>query len=783
MRRVLSLERRQGYRNRAAAGGLERFVRQQVGRGAGELRDLLPLLEAYQSASASERAAAIEAAMRSLESAAPSLPPLGQQTEPPLPAPRSPLAAPLHAPADLARAIEDAPGMRKPMSQALRKQGVETIREALYYFPRLHYDYRSAGSAGAIRPGEMTTLLGIVRSVHSTNTRRKIKITTLMIETGAGSVAVRWFNQPYIGKQMPVGSRVAISGEAEMFEGRLYFKPRDHERLDEGGTLTHADRVVPIYPLGGGLAQRSLRGFMRRLVDEYAGSIEDYLPGAIVEQFDLMALPQAVSRYHFPDDLGERDQAQHRLAFDELFLIQMGLLARKREQQKPVPGTGIQVDQRLSAELESGLPFSLTEAQQRVIGEILHDIERDIPMNRLVQGDVGSGKTVVAAAALLQMVRAGKQAALMAPTEILAEQHHRTLSELLGPLDITCTLLVGSTPAPQRRDLNEWLSRGSPQIVVGTHALIQESVEFASLGLAIVDEQHRFGVEQRAVLQRKGMAPHLLTMTATPIPRTLAMTLYGDLDISLIDQMPPGRLPVHTSWVRSAVEAYAVVRREIEAGNQAFVICPVIEESVDEDMSSVLAEHQSLQKFTFPDEKIGLLHGRMKPADKEAALRAFRDGECQILVATSVVEVGIDIPAATVIVVRDAHRFGLAQLHQFRGRVGRRGDQGWCLLVSNAEGDAAGKRLQALEASTNGFDLAEVDLKLRGPGQFWGTHQSGFPELRVGRLSDLRTLELSRKVASRILESDPDLSHPQHQPLRAAVADFWSSTLDPSVRD
>lgn len=368
----------------------------------------------------------------------------------------------------------------------------------------------------------------------------------------------------------------------------------------------------------------------------------------------------------------------------------------------------------------------------------------------------------------------------MAPTEILAEQHFATLSGVLEPFDVHCELLIGSMTKALKRQTRERIANGSAQVVVGTHALIQDEVELPNLGLAITDEQHRFGVEQRTTLRQKGLHPHTLAMTATPIPRTLAMTIYGDLDVSTLDEMPPGRLPVITTWSRTAAEAYGVVRDEVRKGRQAFIICPVIEESAESDMRSVVAEHKELQSLTFSDLNVGLLHGRMKAVQKDETLAAFRRGEFDILVATSVVEVGIDVPNATVMVIRDAHRFGLAQLHQFRGRVGRGGDQAFCVLLSSAEGDEAVERLHALTATEDGFALAEEDLRLRGPGEFWGTRQSGLPALRVAQLGDLKTIELARGVAREILAGDPELEAPEHTLIREGVMRFWADAADVS---
>jgi ATP-dependent DNA helicase RecG len=570
---------------------------------------------------------------------------------------------------------------------------------------------------------------------------------------------------------------VAISGEPDVFNERITFQPKDWERLEEGD-LTHTGRLVPVYPLTRGLFQKSLRALVRRIVEEYACAVEDHLSGDTVESLHLPSLELAIEQYHFPDDEEQKAWAEQRLAFDELLMIQLGLLQRKQEWQQPLPGVAIAIDDRQHEVFCRSLPFDLTGAQRRVTGEILGDMSRPVPMSRLLQGDVGSGKTVVAAAALLQSVGAGKQGVLMAPTEILAEQHFRTLSALLAPFDVRCDLLIGSTTRTEKRRIYEATRTGEAQVVVGTHALIQEGLEFADLGLAITDEQHRFGVEQRATLRQKGLHPHILAMTATPIPRTLAMTIYGDLDVSVIDEMPPGRLPIVTTWCRTPAEAYGVVRDEVRGGRQAFVICPVIEESMERDMRSVIAEHKELQNLVFPDLEVALLHGRMRPAEKESTLDAFRRGEYHVLVATSVVEVGIDVPNATVMVIRDAHRFGLAQLHQFRGRVGRGGEQAYCILLSASESDEARERLEALTATENGFELAEEDLRLRGPGEFWGVRQSGLPELKVARLGDLPTIDLARRAAGDILQNDPRLEAPESEALRRQVKRFWETAAD-----
>jgi ATP-dependent DNA helicase RecG len=683
----------------------------------------------------------------------------------------------VHTVEDLAQPIERIKGMRQSTVDALGRLGISTIRDLLYFFPRTHYDYTDTRSISRLRMGQKTTLVGTIVEVRHNRTARGVNITTAVISDDSGTIAVRWFNQPYMAKQLPRGARVAITGEPDVFNERWTFTPRDWEII-KSDELTHGARLAPIYPLTRGLFQRSLRGLMKRVVEEYAAALEDFLPVDLQEELRFPTLPEAIASYHFPVDEEQKSWAEQRLAFDELFLIQIGLLLRKRQLQQPVEGVAIPIEDALLERFCTSLPFALTGAQRRVMLEILDDMARPVPMNRLLQGDVGSGKTVVAAAALAQVMQAGKQGLLMAPTEILAEQHFATLQTLLEPLGICCELLIGSTTKAKRRKLLEGVKDGSVQVLVGTHALIQEGVELDEVGLAITDEQHRFGVEQRALLRQKGLSPHVLAMTATPIPRTLAMTLYGDLDLSSIDEMPPGRLPVVTTWAKRASEAYGVVRDEVRKGRQAFIICPVIEESAERDMRSVIAEHKELQSVVFRDLQVGLLHGRMKASEKDAVLSAFRRGEYHVLVATSVVEVGIDIPNATVMVIRDAHRFGLAQLHQFRGRVGRGGDQAFCVLLSDSEGENASERLEALTALDSGFDLAEEDLRLRGPGEFWGTRQSGLPELRVAQLGDVATIELARDAATELLKRDPELSSPEDAVLRAEVERFWAQAPD-----
>jgi len=531
---------------------------------------------------------------------------------------------------------------------------------------------------------------------------------------------------------------------------------------------------VPIYPLTEGIRQKRMRQIIWNAV-QYAHLAPEILPRSVRERLGLMPIQQAIAQIHFPDSEQAIDPARQRLVFEEFFLMQLGV-GMQRQRTRQERGIAMRIDaDRLNEMLHRIVPFELTNAQKRVIREIWSDMAQPHPMNRLLQGDVGSGKTIVAAAAILAAVDNQYQAAMMAPTEILAEQHYINLHRLFQPLGICVELLVGRLSNKQRQQARERIATGRGMVAVGTHALIQEGVEFARLGLAIIDEQHRFGVLQRAALRDKGVMPHVLVMTATPIPRTLTLTLYGELDVSIIDELPPGRKPVRTHWKtpEERLKVYAGVRKLIEEGRQAYVICPLIDESdkLQVRAAEQMAEH--LQKDVFPDLRVGLLHGRMKPAEKEAVMDAFRAGELQILVSTTVIEVGVDVPNAAAIVIEDADRFGLAQLHQLRGRVGRSEHQSYCVLIANPKSDDGQRRMDIMTRTNNGFLIAEEDLRIRGPGEIYGTRQSGMPSFRVADLvKDMRLLEVARQEAFHLLEYDPDLSRPEHAALREAVERF-----------
>ncbi len=740
---------------------------------------------------------------------------------PKAPAPPKPKAAATKAAPPVGEYLLDAavtavPNVGPAMAEKLGRLGIHTVRDLLYHLPREHLDFSALQAINDLPFDETVTTLGIIWEVENVRSSKIVR-TIARISDESGSIRAVWFNQPYLQKQLTRGTQIVMTGVKQRFGNAVQFTVKSHE-LTEQGDLVNTGRLVPVYPLTEGLSAKALRRATKWVVDRCASLVVDYLPLPVRDAAALMALPRALAEYHYPDSGEALEQAHKRLAFDELFIIQLGMLARRANWQTgpaapvivPEPGrvlagelAGAQMPSAAAALVptmtaplggglwgeqfatahcfEESLPFALTEAQRRVIREVLHDLARAQPMIRLVQGDVGSGKTVVAAAAMLAAVLCGYQGAIMAPTEILAEQHARGLGRMLAPFGIQVAALIGSQRAAQRREALAQVESGQAGVVVGTHALIQEGVTFARLGVAVVDEQHRFGVAQRELLRRKGGAesPHLLVMTATPIPRTLALSVYGDLDLSVIDQMPRGRKPIITLWRAGArrEEAYALVAHEVAQGRQAYIICPLIEESEVLEAKAAVAEYERLRTEVFPHLRLGLVHGGLKSAEKDATMRRFRDGEIDILIATAVVEVGVDVPNATVMLIEDADRFGLAQLHQFRGRVGRGEDQSYCYLLSEDASQTARERLLAVESTTDGLRLAEEDLRLRGPGEFFGTRQSGLPELRVAELTDAPLVALSRDAAETLWARDPYLQASENRPLRERVAIFWGGFM------
>ncbi len=827
LQKILALEERQGFRNKAVIGGLDKFAARWEADALNqaktpdqrvEVQAIVALLMGYPTLedpaararvvndilARARRAARGEPAVAPTlvetpaaptaeeavtAPAAESLPPAEPAPAPlPPPAPEAVCAAPAAPPRPAApklgleAPVTRLPGVGPRYAQLLAKLGIVTIRDLLWHFPRRYEDYSALKLISDLTLNEECTVIANVWDVQSRKARNGREIVQAIVGDSTGTIQVTWFN-PYMLRQIKQGHTVVLSGKIDVYFGRLVMTNPAWEPLDR--QLIHTGRLVPIYPMTQGVSARWLRRLIKQTVDAWAHQIEDYLPRAVRERQRLPSLGEALAQAHFPDNQERLAQARRRLSFDEFFFIQLGLL-RQRQKRQQEPTLPLPASPDLWETFTAALPYALTGAQQRALREIAADLAQSRPMSRLLQGDVGSGKTVVAAGAMWIAINQRAQAVLMAPTEILAEQHYRNLSRLFAQLPhpdgrpVNVALLTGSRSASEKEETRAAIAVGAVDVVVGTHALIQEGVTFARLGLAIIDEQHRFGVAQRAALREKGYNPHLLVMSATPIPRTLALTLYGDLDCSVLDEMPPGRQPIRTRWLRPVERerAYDFLRRRVQEGRQGFIICPLVEESETSDAKAAVAEYQRLQEEVFPELKLGLLHGRMKGEEKDAVMQAFARGEIDILVATSVVEVGIDVPNATVMLIEGAERFGLAQLHQFRGRVGRGEHPSYCILLSDADAGPSVERLAAMEETQDGFVLAQKDLELRGPGDFIGTRQSGLPPLTMARLSDVPTLEAARAEAELVFAADPGLAAPEHRLLRKQVVRFWHGRGD-----
>jgi ATP-dependent DNA helicase RecG len=677
-------------------------------------------------------------------------------------------------------------GVGPKNAASLEKLGMFTLGDMLYYFPRRYDDYSQLKPIQLLTYGEVVTVIGQIQSVINRPIRGgKMQIIEAVISDGTGALRISWFNQPWLINRLSEGMNIAVAGKVEQYLGRLVLNSPDWEPVET--EHLHTNRIVPVYPLTASITQKWLRQLMDQVIKFWAPRVADPLPEIIKQAAGLYGLGEAIHQAHFPDSQESLKASRERLAFDEIFYLQMGVLHQKRDWQAVV-GRIFDVPDDWLSERISALPFTLTGAQKRSVDDICVDVGSGRPMNRLIQGDVGSGKTVVAALAALMVVRGGAQVAIMAPTSILAEQHYKSFIKLMaveGALtENQIRLLTGDSNASERSSIQEGLDSGEVKVLIGTHALIEEPVTFKDLQLTIIDEQHRFGVDQRAALRSKGTNPHLLVMTATPIPRSLALTLYGDLDISVIDEMPAGREPVstHVLTPQERERGYSLIRSQVEAGRQAFIVYPLIEESDKLDtLKAAVDDHERLSKEIFPDLNLGLLHGKMKPDEKDRIMTDFHDQKYNILVSTTVIEVGVDVPNATVMLIEGANHFGLAQLHQLRGRVGRGGGQSFCLLVPDHADAAENERLLAMTETNDGFKLAELDLKQRGPGEFLGTRQSGYATtLKMASLTDVDLIEKARGHAQKMFEIDAELKAPDHALLAEALDRFWGNKGDRS---
>ncbi len=667
-------------------------------------------------------------------------------------------------------------GVGPKFAELLAKAGVETIEDLLYYVPRRYTDWSRIARVDDLKAGDRVTVVARVVSADLSRRGRR-QVFAAALEDESGAVFARWFNQPYLRNILSKGVRAVVSGEVrfDRHSRRIEFVNPSFEVLSdsEATELVHAGRIVPEYSQVGALSGRRIRRFVKTALDRFLDDLVDPLPAAVCAKRSLPGLREAMGDVHFPRSLEQAAAARARLAYEEFFLFQIIVGLRRLRAAEEERAVSFVWSAAAHERFLGSLPFSLTPAQERTIAEIRADMERGRPMNRLLQGDVGSGKTVVAAAVMHQAVANGYQAAIMAPTEILAEQHVRSLERLLVPLGDRVVLLRGGMKAAQRDESHEAIRTGAADVAVGTHALIQSDTEFAKLGLVVVDEQHRFGVEQRAALRDKGGAPDVLVMTATPIPRTLALTVYGDLDVSVLDELPPGRMPVRTAVRDEAgrVRLYHFLRNEMSEGKQVFIVYPLVEDSEKVELAAATEMYEKLRTRIFPEFSLGLVHGRMSPEEKDEVMERFQRGDVDLLVSTTVVEVGVDVPNATVMVVEHAERFGLAQLHQLRGRVGRGHHRSYCVLMVGAgASDEARERIQVLADTSDGFEIAEKDLELRGPGEFLGVRQHGLPRFSVADLGhDSRLLVRAREDAFGFLEGDPQLATVEGRLLREAL--------------
>lgn len=648
-------------------------------------------------------------------------------------------------------------------AKRLKKLGIETARDLLFYFPFRYDDFTKITKISELQIGTSANVVGQIELIQNKRSRgRGMNITEALIGGGTENLKAIWFNQPFITRNLRVGDKVSLAGKVEDDYGGLAMKSPVYEKIQTGGSAMHTQGLVPNYHLTANLTQKQIRFLIKQVIDSSA-QIIDWLPFEVKKNAKLMNLPDAARKIHFPADNSEMKKARERLAFDELFLIQLQSRMAKKNlslNQAPV----LEFYEAETKKFVNSLPFKLTDAQRKAAWEILRDMEKAKPMSRLLQGDVGSGKTVVALIAMLNAALNKKQSVLMAPTEILAKQHYNTACGLLKNFNIKIGLITMANKSMS--DGKKYNAAGIAEnsaVIIGTHALIQEDVKFENLALAVVDEQHRFGVEQRKILLRKNsrnLSPHLLSMTATPIPRSLALALYGDLDLSAINQMPAERKKIITKIVSEdkRAEAYEFAREQIKSGRQVFIICPLIDIADKSGIKSVEAEYEKLDKTVFSNLAISKLHGKMKSAEKEKIMKEFLDNKINILVSTSIVEVGVDIPNAGVMMIESADRFGLAQIHQFRGRVGRSEHQSYCFLFTGSKSAGTMGRLKALVDYSSGFELANLDLKFRGPGEFYGTEQKGFPKFKIASLFDYALMKQARDQAEILANKDENLS-------------------------
>lgn len=656
-------------------------------------------------------------------------------------------------------------GIGEQTANKFYKLGIRTLQDLIEHYPKEYEDRRKIVNICDITMDEENNILGTVASVPQVTKKGKFVIVSFRIKDATGSIFVAFYGQPYMKNNFVLGQTYNFYGKVKKQYGKIEMESPEYERIQQEGSIKSA-KITPIYPVTHKLSQKVIRQLIDSALKECLPEIRENLPENLLVQYKLMPKKDAVTNIHFPSSDESFFEARKRLVFEELFMLQLSLYMLKADFAKKNKGMSKQLPADFM-DFVNSLPFALTGAQKRVLNEIVKDMKSEFAGNRLVQGDVGSGKTVVAAVALFVAVRNGLQGALMAPTEVLATQHYEFLNKVFEPFNIKVALLTGSTTKKQKNDLLEKLNNNEIDILVGTHALIEDNVTPPRLGLVITDEQHRFGVRQRLKLSDKGLTPDVIVMTATPIPRTLALILYGDMDISIIDELPPGRQPIKTNAVDSAYHPriYTFIKKQVEEGRQCYIICPMVEENEKQsELKSVVEYTEYLKEQEFRDIPIEYLHGKMKPKEKIEVMDRFARNDTKILVSTTVIEVGVNVPNATVMLIENAERFGLAQLHQLRGRVGRGQHKSYCVLVSDSKNKVTKKRLKIMEDSTDGFVIADTDLKLRGPGEFFGTRQHGLPEMKIANLyTDSQILKEVQREAKKVLEQDPTLEKVQNK--------------------
>ena len=699
-------------------------------------------------------------------------------SQPPESAVSKPAVRPLGDAPHLDDSLQFLKGVGPQGAAAFAKLELHTVGDLLRHFPRRWEDRSHFRLVSNVTSGEFVTVCGTVIAATTKYPKPKMQITEVLLDDHGAALKLLWFNQPYMERTFKgfAASRrqIVVYGQAKRSGWTIEIQNPEWEEVNEEGDSLGMNRIVPIYPATEGIRQPRFRKMIDSVLTTHLAALEETLPAPIILKHRLLGVHAATRNVHFPESEEHLREARRRLIFEEFFRLQALLALRRLHNSHEAHGIPFQVNfDDLNADLAEIVPFTLTNAQQRAIREIAEDVTSGRNMNRLIQGDVGSGKTMVALAAMLMSVQNGYQAALMAPTEILAQQHALVLRRLLEPLGMAVELSLGSQTEKQKREIRERLLTGQSRLVVGTHALIQEGVEFASLGLVVIDEQHRFGVLQRQALSKKGKRPHVLVMTATPIPRTLTLTLYGDLDVSVLDELPPGRKPITTHWKTAdkRSQVYAGAQKLLDEGRQVYVVCPLIEDSEKLQAKSATQLSEHIANEVLPQYRVGLLHGQMKPDEKEAIMARFKAHDLDVLVSTTVIEVGIDVPNSCVIIIEDADRFGLAQLHQLRGRVGRGEHASFCILVAEPKTEVGRARMDIMTQTRDGFRIAEEDLRLRGPGEFFGTRQSGMPEFYIADiLRDMDVLSETRDAAFQLIADDPTLSKPENRILRRALA-------------